>query len=658
MTLLINNALPTSTQLAAIRVDLGLGVGTPGNPNGVALLDGAGDLPYNIMPTNLASTTLDTDGKIVSLNTDTQTTNITNSYSLCQSAIPLIMPSSGTILANGMLTLKTALYTTYSSGCYMYFPVGAIGVGVSLGMYFVIMTSTTQGKIFNNRIIENNPTIPKVLTPFVGTNGAVYTQTIGLFTWGNARHLLDMMMPANIMGNNGSVEVHSLATYSNLHGLVQYGWQINNQNVMTSGSIGTSITNGDVVVSTLRNRGVTDSQFAISAYDPRVQNTNDVSNIKYLNVDTSMSTNITLWANLGNDLDFFVLESYKATVYPKNVSPTVNLISAPVLVPPKYVGMSSANALVPTGVVCETVRSWDYYGSMGWPNRCTMNILNPSASVYMWKPLDDLLGNAPTKQIVMVLGQPADYLVTRAAVGGAYLLGKANMCPDNLSAWATAVTAVVTRTKNTWNRTGLIWELWNEIDGVEQYGDDIALLGAYTRVTAQAIKAVDPTAIISAPSIYGIVDKFVSWANASDGVGGHAKDWVTVGNYHSYENYALGITGGQYSPSALVTHWNEYQSGMKKVGVNWPVYITEAGYTFNEPQQAIDHTRAMITLAALGAQTYIGYDFDDTQYFGIQGMATQWNNAANLLRQNAVITSLVVGTHSVTVVINGISYTF
>lgn len=321
--------------------------------------------------------------------------------------------------------------------------------------------------------------------------------------------------------------------------------------------------------------------------------------------------------------------------------------------------MSSNNALVPTGVVCNIIRSWDYYGSMGWPNRCNMNILNPSAGTYMWTPLDDLFSNAGTKKVVMCLGQPADYLVTRAAIGSAYTGGKANMCPDNLTAWATAVTAVVSRIKNTWGRTGLFWELWNEIDSPPgSYGDSITLLGPYTRVTAQAIKAVDPTAIIMAPSIGGGTSTFISWANASDGAGGTSKQWVQAGNYHSYENYALGTSDGQYDPRSLVTHWNQYQAAMATVGVNWPVYITEAGYTIQEPQQVIDHQRGLVTLAALGAQAYIGYSFDDTVNFGIQGIASQWNTVANLLANGAVISSLVLGTSKVTVVINGVTYSF
>lgn len=308
-----------------------------------------------------------------------------------------------------------------------------------------------------------------------------------------------------------------------------------------------------------------------------------------------------------------------------------------------------------------TTRSWDYYGSLGFPNRCVLKILNPSAGNYVWQPLDDLLSiTGAGKQVIITLGQPADYLVSRAAIGGAYLGGKANMCPDDLTGWATAVTAVVSRAKNTWGRTGLVWELGNEIDGTSSYGDSLSLLGPYTRTTVQAILAVDPYAKIMAPSISNVTSSttFNGWANASDGAGGTSKQWVTLGNYHAYENYALGSGDGQYNRNAIVTHWNNYQSLMSGVGVKWPVWITEAGYTIQEPQQAADHQAAMMIFAALGAQCYLGYNYDDVTNFGISGIAAKWNIAANLLQNGAVISSLAVGVNAIQVVINGTTYTF
>lgn len=333
--------------------------------------------------------------------------------------------------------------------------------------------------------------------------------------------------------------------------------------------------------------------------------------------------------------------------------------TASVRVPADFVGMSSAFVRIPSSVTVNFTRSWDFYGSLGWPNRCNMNILNPSAGTYMWTPLDDFAAAAVGRSVVMTLGQPADYLVSRAAIGGAYTGGKANMCPDDLSGWGTAVQAVVSRLKNVWGRTGLHWELWNEIDSAPSYGDSISLLGPYTRVTAQAILAIDPTAKIMAPSTgLGSSTAFNTWVAAADGAGGTSKDWVSEANYHVYENYALGVTDGQYHPVAIVNQWNASKAALRTAGVDWPVYITEAGYTMQEPQQALDHQRAMLTLAALGAKAYIGYQYDDATNFGIQGISAQWNTVAGLLGGSPTISKLVLNGFRVTATINGIDYTY
>lgn len=282
-----------------------------------------------------------------------------------------------------------------------------------------------------------------------------------------------------------------------------------------------------------------------------------------------------------------------------------------------------------------------------------MKYINPSAGSYYWTVFDDFMSNNTGKQLVIVLGSPADYLVTRSAIGGAALGGKANMCPDNLAGWSTAVQAVVQRAMNTWGRTGLIWELWNEIGSSGPYYDDtLSLLGPYTRITAQAIWGIDPTAIISAPSLYdtppGVA--FNGWATASDGAGGTAKQWVSVGNFHSYE-------GAQYSPVALLNRWNAYQGYMSGVGVNWPVYVTESGYLMTDPLQALEHQRAMLTYAALGAKAYIAYSYDDAISYAVSGIATQWNAAAALIPAGAKISYLGMDSQ-VHLTINGSSYVY
>ncbi|MGH6822409.1 MAG: hypothetical protein ACREC4_02785 [Methylocella sp.] len=120
---------------------------------------------------------------------------------LAASAIPMILPSSGSIANNGALTGLTALATTYAN-CYMYFPVNAIATGVAAGLYYVIMSSTTAGTIYNNTYTSGLPVIPPSPTAFVTTGPGAYTQTTGTDIT-----LISFSVLANLMGLNGLLNI-------------------------------------------------------------------------------------------------------------------------------------------------------------------------------------------------------------------------------------------------------------------------------------------------------------------------------------------------------------------------------------------------------------------------------------------------------------------
>lgn len=120
-----------------------------------------------------------------------------------QSGIPMILQSSGTIGNNGALSAITALPQTYSGGCYMYFPANSIVAGSAAGMYFVIMSSTTAGTIYNNPYSSGVPLIPATPTPFVTTGPGAYAQTTGA-----PITLFSLPIPGGAIGLNGVLECH------------------------------------------------------------------------------------------------------------------------------------------------------------------------------------------------------------------------------------------------------------------------------------------------------------------------------------------------------------------------------------------------------------------------------------------------------------------
>lgn len=337
------------------------------------------------------------------------------------------------------------------------------------------------------------------------------------------------------------------------------------------------------------------------------------------------------------------------------------MITTPVVVPAGYVGVSTKILGTPP-VTCGLVRAWDFLGARNSTSaKAMMCHINPSAGVYDWVTFDELFTSNPTKQIMLVLGCPADYLVSTAAVGGAYNGGKSNMCPTDLTAWATAVTAVVNRAKVTHGRTGLLWELWNEIDQTAAYAGSISDLGPYTRVTAQAIRAVDPSAVILSPSIASNdapkVATAVSYMTASDGAGGTSSQWLNGASTHLYNQLSSQWSQNE-NAIVYIQQYANFQGALANAGIRLPIYITETGCVVSDAQAWRATQRRLLTFAALGAKCCLCYRYDDTSTYAMSSYASQFNEVANLLTPGAVITSFIPGMAEMRITINGVEYSF
>jgi hypothetical protein len=291
--------------------------------------------------------------------------------------------------------------------------------------------------------------------------------------------------------------------------------------------------------------------------------------------------------------------------------------SGAVRVPAQYAGMSYHRAPPPAEVECALTRNWDGAAVAGH--------IAPGAERYEWAALDAFARAAAGQRIIFTLGFAPDHLYRRAPRGNwPYpTCPRGNLVPDDLAGWARLVTAIADRFRVRHGRTGILWELWNEVDVPAMFSDDMARLGPYTRLTAQAIRAVDPQAIILSPSYVqddpnlANGSEFVLWANAPDGAGGAAKHWVQGLAYHSYE-------GSGFRPENLVRHWQNLQSGAALAGLSLPTYITESGYLSADPTQARDVGRDLLLHAALGAQCYLGYSYDNGNS-GLAGITGEWN---------------------------------
>lgn len=570
----------------------------------------------------------------------------TGLVTLAESGIPFVRQSSCTVGNNGAISGMTGFNTVYG-WCYTYWLAGGLFSGSEPGWYLTNLDHATSGKVYNYRYTTGTPTVPANPPAIVATGPGAYTQTTGLDIPGP-----NVVVPANLLGPNGSLVWERVQNNNNSAGNKVYETYLGANPV----SGGTDNTNPyRAAQGRIHNRGVVTRQIAGNGQNG---DTGALGGLKYLTCDTSQSIILSQTLNCQIATDYAVIESFYFGIRaPLTAVPTSEYLAAPVTVPNNYVGLCSTTASTPDRTFnFSFVRSWDFWGNEGFPNRAVMCKINPSANVMVWDTFDDLFRNNADKDIVFVLGSPADYLVSRSATGGAYLGGKSNMCPDDLATWGTVVAAVVHRAKTVWGRVGLKWELWNEIDNTACYNDTVTLLGPYTKTTVTAIFGEDPTAFIIYPSISNYNNfptTFNTYITASDGGSatsaayGDAVAW----HYYTQANWAY------EHPINYLQAFSFVEGYLKANNLNYKIYITECGIQNAYPDFGNAMMRRMLTFAACGAQCYLGYSYDATGY-AISSYKAQWNKAAALLQPGNVISSFIPGFTDIQITVNGVAYQF
>ena len=333
------------------------------------------------------------------------------------------------------------------------------------------------------------------------------------------------------------------------------------------------------------------------------------------------------------------------------------LSASSVNVPATYMGVSSIRTPSSPLLSVGTVRTWDYMGAPSGNNPCVIKYINPTtAGVYDWTTFDLLLTSNPTQDVIVTLGQPADWMITRAALGGAVYGGKANMCPTGateLGNYLPCITAMVERAKNTHGRTGLKWELWNEIEGPGMLANaELSALGPYARQVYQAIKAVDPTAVVMSPSARDHDTAFLigDFLNRSDGIGGFARSWVDAIAWHFY-----GLDEPWTYAHTVETYRNELVRGGLSASV--PIYVTESGTLTGAPEFGVKLQRRAIVYAALGMKCFLAYAYDYATE-PISSEATYWNDVASWLPGSTITSCIKLSDGRVRVIANGVTRTY
>lgn len=216
-----------------------------------------------------------------------------------QTGIPLISAPSGTIGANGSITLGTALAVTYGS-CWMTFPAGALYANSAAGTYYCVMTSTTVGTAYNIVLGSNWPYIP---ADEIVARAAIVSASVGSYTGVTGSiAFTTVTVPGQAIGANGlmTVEFELSATTTANTRQVNFSFASTNRTV----SVGSG---GQIVRRLLKfaNRGTTNRNF-LSGLDQYTQT--GAAPVASTSVATDQNWTITISGEKNVATDYVVIE--------------------------------------------------------------------------------------------------------------------------------------------------------------------------------------------------------------------------------------------------------------------------------------------------------------------------------------------------------------
>lgn len=321
-----------------------------------------------------------------------------------------------------------------------------------------------------------------------------------------------------------------------------------------------------------------------------------------------------------------------------------------VLVPANFCGaqLYQETAFSPTATI-RNARPWaTLTGGIG----CNWNDIETAKGVFSWTAFDAAFSHvAAVPMLYFTLGR------TPAWAGPAI-----NEAPAVTQDYADMCTALATRARDTHGRTGVLWDLWNEIDYTVSWNGSPSTLGPLAKAGAAAIRAVDPTAIILSPSIVfttaSRVTNLTTALAVSDGAAGTLKDHIDGVSIHYYAQDKL----AQWYDTAM--QWAQIvamKSALAVAGVgSLPIHVNESGVdvatkVYSKADQATLQLRAMALCAAAGFKGYCAYVYDTTpaSFGNVSDYIPQWNAVAERLNGGRITRLVIESDQSVTLTVDG-----
>lgn len=245
------------------------------------------------------------DGSEVSL----VNTPVDASFSVAKCGVPIGIAPSGTMGANGAVTLGTALNIVYSAGVWLYFPAGAVFTDSVAGFYWTVMTGTTAGVVYNTTYTPGVDSFDIPTSPV-----AVVAAGAGAWVGETAyKTALSFVIPGGSLGNHGVFRSVSGVTVSSTGGSKAIDNLING---ISFGSYNITNTPTNSIVRAFQNRGTPNVQFAGRSNQPNSESYSASVAVIQMAHDTTQDVTITVWLDIAVATDYIVLENYYAEIQP------------------------------------------------------------------------------------------------------------------------------------------------------------------------------------------------------------------------------------------------------------------------------------------------------------------------------------------------------
>jgi len=197
---------------------------------------------------------------------------------LAQSGVPICIAPTGTMAANGAVTLGTALGSALTA-LWMYFPSGAVFSGSAAGFYFTAMSNTTVGTVYTNTYTPgtNSYDIPASPTAVSAAGPGAYTGVTSEVT------AVSLVLPGGLMGKNGSLSAVILTDINSNANAKSYALKFGNTTIK---NVSLANTNASQQFIQVTNRGAAAKQVGFTpaqtsgfatATSPLVYSTEDTS---------------------------------------------------------------------------------------------------------------------------------------------------------------------------------------------------------------------------------------------------------------------------------------------------------------------------------------------------------------------------------------------